>query len=396
MNKNRHDLIETLEWEKLNKNIGKGTIKAYILNPYMSFESIKVGIQCLYHNIDKQLFDLICIDNYFSKEQMEEIKLGIESGHTYDDVKIYADPDYTCFDMKELRISIDTLGRKVTEELFSSYKLDFLRIYLYRTMVERKIRSVKFIKKYMMDRNFNEMQIYSYLEIFYRRFPMSITNILLHNDFDEKQLLQIIKGMNDRLTYSEIESYAVPYLDAEQMEEIRLGYCKAIDEGIDGERVRLYINRFCSPNRMRFIRERLNYDIEYLELFADTRFQKDQLEIIDRYIEDGVDKDIILDSVDWELSIYELSEKISQAMGREKFKNVLSRENIFTQAIDSKLEMNKIKFMASKNYNDCELYQVYDGFSRGLSIDDIKEYSNDDFITMERKKNEILKRKGLV
>ena len=141
--------------------------------------------------------------------------------------------------------------------------------------------------------------------------------------------------------------------------------------------------------------KRLFYDIEYLEIFANRRFTKEQVEVLDRFIKKGVDKDIILISAEHNLSPSEITEKILKWIGGEKvrFKNILSRKDIFTKAIDSNLHMDKIKIMASKDYDDCQLYQLWDGFSRGLSIEEVSKYSDikNNFIDMECKKNQILK-----
>lgn len=395
MNKDRYDLIESLEWDKINKNIKRDMIIEYILNPYKSFASIKIAVKCLYLNIDTDIFKLICVDNIFDVEKMKEFLLGIKSGHTYDDIKLYAATNYNCFQIKELRISVDSIGRKNTKELFSEYELSFSQIHLYRTMVERNIRSVKFIKKYMIHRYFNEQQILKYIEIYYRRFPMSVTDILIHNDFDSDQLEEIIQGINNDLTFEQIKSYANEDFDHLQMREIRFGYCDVLTDDVDEDKVKLYVDPECCPERMKFIRERLFYDIEYLEIFADRRFTKEQVEVLDRFIEKGVDKDIILISAEHNLSPSEIAEKILKWIGGEKvrFKNILSRKDIFTKAIDSNLHMDKIKFMASKDYDDCQLYQLWDGFSRGLSIEEVSKYSDikNNFIDMECKKNQILK-----
>ena len=200
-------------------------------------EQIRFGLES---KVDVSIY----ADPKFHEYQMNAIREGLESGI---DVSVYADTKYDYDQMDAIRKG---LVEGVDVSIYADPKIGW------RQMIRKK--------KQWQERNSNKL-----VGIIKNAREDSIVDELKQYDidgtiFDEKQLLELRKGMKSKLRPGvDITKYADPAFDHDKMEQIRLG----LKHGID---VSSYANPHFATAKMKSIRlelEKENDKSGFMNLF---------------------------------------------------------------------------------------------------------------------------------
>lgn len=255
----------------------------------------------------------ICSGRKFSKNRMDEIRLGLKNGLSTEQVSFYANPEFTANQMREIRVGFENKLSMEKVMIFAKPEFGSVRMGNIRTGLEKGFDSWKI--KLITDESFNDDQAgviyeglgmgltedqimtYAKSEFHFEQMHMvllgfqislSLEKILLYAKPDLKLHCMVLawEGFKEGLSIDEVNLYVRSELSKEQMEEIRAGFYA----GLSIEKVRTFADATFTPVRMKEIRTGYEngLDIGQVSVYAKPEFECYQMQEIREGFERGL------------------------------------------------------------------------------------------------------------
>lgn len=162
----------------------------------------------------------------FNTSQIRQIKLGIESSLTEEQIQIYAKPEFSGYEMEEIRWGLED-GFDVS--IYANSKYDWEQMSQVREGLQNGL-TVEQIKIYAKT-EFNQTQMEQIRYGLQIGLKIDKVQIYANSKFDWTQMMQIRMGLEQGL---DILKYANPKLTSSDMEQIRLYLLARKRVGLDG------------------------------------------------------------------------------------------------------------------------------------------------------------------
>lgn len=225
--------------------------------------------------------ETLCNNEEFCKDQIDQIRQGLEAGIFVDDIKIYADPRFNSAQIKEIRLGLINDGISDVVDLYADPKYSYNQMREIRYGLEGGLTEDQIETYADPDYCWNQMrEIYSGLEC-----GLTKEQISLYADpkYDGNQMHQIRYGLENGLTKDQIELYADPQYNDDQMQQIRFG----LENGLSKDEIILYADPKFNSNQMYDIRWGFENGLtkEQVSLYADPKCSDRQMYKISRSLQ---------------------------------------------------------------------------------------------------------------
>lgn len=212
--------------------------------------------------------------------------------------------------------------------------------------------------------------------------------ILTNSSFDEEQINQIRAGfIISGLSEEQVKTYADPKFNSKQMNEIRRG----LESHIPEEIIKLYADPAFTDKQMKVIESAAHecLDINEIKIFACPEFSCEQM----LYLKDLLQTEITAEQVAF-VANPEFTKDQMQAVveGFDYYKLTVDQVapyikpafdckqiNQLTEAIWKDFTEEQIRYIANLKFSSLLMYQIRRSFDAKFSIDEIKQFINDQF-----------------
>lgn len=322
-------------------------------------------------NIPEEFLEEI-VTSYEYSSQKCEILHGFESGLTLEQIKLYAKPEFSYHQMRQIRFGFEN---GLTNEQVSFYaKLK------YDSSVMNEIR-----------------------EGFENGLDFIQVSFYINSDFTENQMREIRLGFQNKLTDKQITFYAKSIFDSMQMKEIRSGF----ETELTFEQVALYANPKFSSLQMEIIKRGIgiNPSMELVKVYAEPQIPfLNMNQIFIAITEESLTAEQLEVMTNPDLKESHLK------VIREGFKNGLTigQVKLYAKPEFSANQMiyikngllgklkncskHQLELIINSKFTDYQLREIIKGFDLDLTYEQVQTYAKSEipWRDMQKKRNKIL------